>query len=92
MIDNTTIKREVIRILIDISNKSMEDFDNFSPDEKIFSAGLGLDSLNAVELIFQLEDTFDIEFKDEDIKLDKIDSINAIIRVIRRLIQKWDGL
>ncbi len=43
---------------------------------------IGLNSIRAIEIIVKLEDTFDIEVKDEDLKISNIltiDKINSFI-------------
>lgn len=44
---------------------------------------LGLNSLNAIEMIVYLEDAFEIEISDEDLMLENLSSINMICDMLR---------
>ena len=45
---------------------------------------IGLNSLNAIKLIMQVEDVFQLEFEDEDIALTNWVSISDIINLLKR--------
>lgn len=44
---------------------------------------LGLNSLNAIEMVVYLEDTFEIEISDEDLMLENLSSINMICDMLK---------
>ena len=44
---------------------------------------LGLNSLNAIEMVVYLEDTFEIEISDEDLMLENFSSIDKICDMLR---------
>lgn len=56
------IIEEVRRIVADVLSLDPEDI----TEDKAFAEDLGADSLDQVEIIMQLEDTFNIEIQDED--------------------------
>ncbi len=56
------ILEEVRRIVADVLSLDPEDI----TEEKAFAEDLGADSLDQVEIIMQMEDTFNIEIQDED--------------------------
>lgn len=78
------IKIKIKEILSGVSDIDIEKIDIFAEDDKLFSGGLYLDSFKAIELIFQLEQKFSIEFSDEDITLKNIDSIDQIVSLVAR--------
>lgn len=45
---------------------------------------LGLNSLNAIEMVVYLEDTFEIEISDEDLMLENLTSINMICDMLEK--------
>lgn len=47
----------------------------------------GLDSLNAIELIVELEMEFDIEFDEDDLLVECINTIDKIIALVRKYIE-----
>jgi acyl carrier protein len=48
---------------------------------------LGMDSMNFIRLVVQLEDEFDIEIPDEEIFLDNFSDIEKICQLVARFIR-----
>jgi len=59
---------------------SVEDIDN---DETLFREGLGLDSIDALELVVAIEKIFNIIIEDEDVGRKAFVSINALAAFIQ---------
>ncbi|GEM_PF-503947 len=55
-----------------------ETLDLETMDEQQPLSTIGLDSMNFIRLIVMLEEVFNIEINDEDIELDKFQSIDSI--------------
>jgi acyl carrier protein len=55
---------------------------NLSDDYDIFS--LGLDSINAMSLIFNLQDTFEVKFETNEISFDNFQTVTKIVELIER--------
>ena len=68
------VKSAVLQIL---PNISLEDLSNSS---NLFS--LGLDSVNSMELLIKLQDTFNIKFKRNEINLENFQNITTITKLI----------
>ncbi|MCI8963531.1 MAG: acyl carrier protein [Eubacterium sp.] len=45
---------------------------------------LGLDSLNAIEVIVNLESEFDMEVEDEDLMIDNLSTIDLLCNLIKK--------
>ena len=54
------------------------------PDDSTFKE-LGVDSLDAVEIVLKLEEEFDIEISDEDAK--QINSVSEAVTYIERVLE-----
>ncbi len=65
----------VLNLLPDISSEELlEDTDIF---------GLGLDSINAMTLVFNLQDAFDIQFESEEISFENFRTVGDIVELIK---------
>ena len=76
MITETDIKKILKTILVDVEMNTITDNDNLF--------GLGLDSLNIINLIIAIENKYNIKFADEDLKLKNWESINNIKEMIEK--------
>ena len=72
------MKNKIKKIIEDICGK--QDF-NFNTS---LSMDLSLDSLSFIRVISEIENEFNINFDDEDLDIDKIDSINKISKIIEK--------
>jgi len=62
-----------------VENHGLE-FEKITPDVKIGEDGLGLDSLDQVELLTAIEEEFKVEIPDED--AEKLASIDDVINYL----------
>lgn len=65
----------VLNLLPDMSSEEL------SEDTDIF--GLGLDSINAMTLVFNLQDAFDIQFESEEISFENFRTVGDIVELIK---------
>jgi len=56
--------------------------EDFSDDEPIFSDKLGLDSIDAVEIVYLVEKNFDVSIKDMKVARPALRSINTLAAFI----------
>ena len=73
------ITEKVKKMLVKILNLSCEP-DEISEDSPLFGGGLGLDSVDALEIVVGVEKEFGVSITDEDMQAFR--SINAIVDFI----------
>ena len=75
---------EKLKIII-IEELNLEDItpEDIEDDAPLFGEGLGLDSLDAVELVVQVQKHFGVEIKDMEEGQIAFRSINALVGFIR---------
>tara|TARA_Y100000588_G_scaffold146595_1_gene160428 strand:+ start:759 stop:1070 length:312 start_codon:yes stop_codon:yes gene_type:complete len=67
------VKRIIVQALqLDIAPDAIDE------DELLFGAGLGAESVAALEVVFALEEEFGIEVDDEELQIELFDSVRAI--------------
>jgi acyl carrier protein len=72
--------KEVITSLFDLGLTA----EQIRDDAPIFDAGIGLDSMAAVELLDGLEARFQIVFDNEDLSIENFGKVSAVARLICR--------
>jgi acyl carrier protein len=65
---------------LNLEHVTVEEIDNDAP---LFREGLGLDSIDALELVVAIEKTFNIIIEDEDVGKRAFASINALAGFIQ---------
>jgi acyl carrier protein len=75
-------KEKLIRELKEIIIKALK-LEDIAPDDieneaPLFGEGLGLDSIDALELVVALEKTFGIKIPDEDVGRDAFGSVSVL--------------
>lgn len=58
--------------------------EDIKEDAPLFGEGLGLDSIDALELVVALEKEFGIKIPDEDVGKDAFTSVSALANYIRK--------
>ena len=69
-----------------IKNLKLEDItpDDIDPAAPLFGSGLGLDSIDALELVVGLEKTYGIRIPDEDVGKEAFASVSALADYVLR--------
>ncbi len=77
------VKQVIIRTL------SLEvDADEIDDEDELFGGGLGINSMATIEIIVGLEEEFDIEVPDEDLRVEIFDSVQTMADYVRAVLQK----
>lgn len=81
---NTELKEQLKRIVVtefDLSDMGPEDIQD---DDILFGDKFGLDSIDAVELVFQVKNHFGVEIRDMKEGRPALQSINTLAEFIQR--------
>lgn len=82
MSDLTDLKRRLKELMIE--RLKFEDMtpEDIGDDEPLFQGGLGLDSIDALEIVVMLESEFGIKVKNESAARDYFRSISSLAQLI----------
>jgi acyl carrier protein len=89
--DRDEIKRGLKRLMIDglrLQDLRPDDIEDAAP---IFVEGLGLDSVDALELVVLIEETFNIQIPDEDVGKRAFASIEALTDFVSTELARVEG-
>lgn len=73
------LKSKIIEVL-NLEDVQPEDIDNDAP---LFGEGLGLDSIDALELIVMMEKVYGIKIKDPSVGKDIFKSVNTMAEYVK---------
>ncbi len=77
------VKQVIIRTLsLEVDTEEIDD------EDALFGGGLGLNSMATVEIVVGLEEEFDIEVPDEDLRVELFDSVQTMADYVRTALQK----
>ncbi|MEK6680517.1 MAG: phosphopantetheine-binding protein [Nitrospirota bacterium] len=77
---NDKVKELIVRRL-----KLTIDPNTIKDDAPLFGEGLGLDSIDALELVVGLEQEFGVSIPDEDVGREAFASVNALVAYVRKI-------
>ncbi len=83
MADNGGLHTRVKRLIIErlqLEGMTPADIDDAAP---LFGDGLGLDSIDALELVIGIEKEFGVRIQDEDVGSKAFASVNALVDFLR---------
>jgi acyl carrier protein len=83
-----TVKEQLKKIIIEELNLEDISPEDIKDDEPLFGEGLGLDSLDAVEIVVLLEKHFGVEVNSLDEGKEAFRSINALTAYIEERMPK----
>ena len=78
------LKLEIKRLIVEVL--SLEDIrpEDIQDDAPLFNEGLGLDSIDALELVLGLEQEFNIKVEDEEVGVKAFASVDALCDFIEQ--------
>jgi len=71
------------KMIIDVLKLEEITADEIKDDAPLFKEGLGLDSIDALELVVAIENIFNVIIEDEDVGKRALASVNALTRFIQ---------
>lgn len=77
------LETEVARLLVRTLNLDIDPM-RIRPEDPLFREGLGLDSIDALELVLGLEQEFQIKVEDEEVGVKAFASVDALCDFIEQ--------
>jgi len=77
-VDRETLKTELKRLLVDALKLDDIKPEDIADGERLFGEGLGLDSIDALELAVAVERKFKVQIPDEEVGKQAFKSIDAL--------------
>lgn len=76
------VKQVIIRTLsLEVTPEEIDD------EDALFGGGLGLNSMATIELIVGLEEAFDLEVPDEDLRVELFESVKTMADYVRTALE-----
>ena len=76
------VKQVIIRTLsLEVTPEEIDD------EDALFGGGLGLNSMATIELIVGLEEAFDLEVPDEDLRVELFESVKTMAAYVRTALE-----
>ena len=72
--------QKIAQVVANVLNRTLDPVESMSGDEPLHT--LGMDSINCVEIILQLEEEINIAFDDEELMIDNLNSINKLCKIV----------
>ena len=77
--EKTAAEQQLAELIVDVLNLEDVSADDIQPEDNLFDEGLGLDSIDALEIAVAVSQTFDVHLKAED------EQTKAVFRSLRSL-------
>ena len=77
--ERTIIENEVKEIIVNILNQPDLTVDEVKEDIPLFSDGLGLDSIDLLELVVMLDRKYGLKIKNDDKGREILQNVNSIV-------------
>jgi acyl carrier protein len=78
-VEKTAAEQQLAELIVDVLNLEDVSADDIQPEDNLFDEGLGLDSIDALEIAVAVSQTFDVHLKAED------EQTKAVFRSLRSL-------
>lgn len=75
-------EQSIKEILSQVGEINKDEIETLTGDSDLRT--IGIDSLTSIELVVKLEEAFDISIGDDDLSVDNVSTINAIIELIKK--------
>ena len=81
--DSTALKSEIKQLIVD-RLKLEVDPASIGDDQPLFGEGLGLDSIDALELVLGVEQAFGVKIEDEEMGAQALSSVNSLAEFVTK--------
>jgi len=78
----TELKQTIKRLIVERLKLEMEPSE-ISDSDPLFGEGLGLDSIDALELVLGLEQEFGVKIEDEEVGAEALSSVDTLAAFVR---------
>ncbi|MFH0867479.1 MAG: phosphopantetheine-binding protein [Bacteroidota bacterium] len=82
--DLTELKREIKVLIIEATQIPEITPEDIIDDAPLFGEGLGLDSIDSLEIVLALQRKYDVEINDQNLALFILQSVNTIADFIQK--------
>ena len=82
MADATSFEQEVARLIVEALNLEDVKPESIDPEAALFREGLGLDSIDALEVVFQVQQHFGVVIRDMKEGRPALQTINSLAALI----------
>ncbi|MCP3944379.1 MAG: acyl carrier protein [Desulfobacteraceae bacterium] len=79
------LEKQLKQLIIETAGLDLQ-VEDIKNDEFLLGGGLNLDSKIIIELVCNIEDTFEIVYEDEDITIENFNSVDCIAEYIKNRI------
>ena len=79
--DNTTLRSEIKQLIVDRLKLEIDPA-TIQDDQPLFGEGLGLDSIDALELVLGVEQTFGVKIEDEEMGAQALSSVSSLAEFV----------
>jgi acyl carrier protein len=76
------LKEKITECIVDVLKVDREKVEKLSGDEPLRI--LGMDSLNCIDIVVGVEQSFDICFNDEELLLENINTLNKLCKIVQQ--------
>lgn len=81
-VSENELKETIKRLIVDRLKLEMEPSE-ISDSDPLFGEGLGLDSIDALELVLGLEQQFGVKIEDEEVGAEALSSVDTLAAFVR---------
>jgi len=79
--DITTLRSEIKQLIVDRLKLEVEPA-SIQDDQPLFGEGLGLDSIDALELVLGVEQAFGVKIEDEEMGAQALSSVSSLAEFV----------
>lgn len=88
MVDEATLRKEIKELIVTALHIEGVDAASIADDQQLFGGGLGLDSVDALELIVAMEKAYGIRIEADDVDRAAFKSATTLARMVAGQLQQ----